>query len=91
MKIDEAGEFRLALLRLKTQLSDSASIPRGPAYSRPTLDRVERALRRIDEDTFGICSGCFLVMPRAQLLMRPYMETCPNCAARRKPAALQPR
>ncbi len=87
MKVDEAGEFRVALLRLKDQLARSAAPPRSPRNSDLTLDRVDRALRRIDDDSYGICTGCFLIIPRGQLLMRPYTETCADCGRRKAAAA----
>ena len=87
MKVDETGEFRSALVRLKKKLSGPRPVPPNPALSIATLDKVERALRRLDDDTYGICAGCFLVIPRGQLLMRPYADTCSDCASRRRTPA----
>ena len=87
MKVDETGEFRSALLRLKKKLSGPRLVRQNPAVSVATLDQVDEALRRLDDDTFGICAGCFLVIPRGQLLMRPYADTCSDCASRRRTPA----
>lgn len=84
MKVDETGEFRAALMRLRKELSGPRLARRNPVPSVATLDKVDEALRRLDDDTYGICAGCFLVIPRGQLLMRPYADTCSDCAGRRK-------
>ena len=87
MKVDETGEFRAALLRMKEKLSGPRLVRQHPAVSVATLDQVDEALRRLDDDSYGICAGCFLVIPRAQLLMRPYADTCADCAGRKRTPA----
>ena len=87
MKVDETGEFRAALLRLKKKLSGPRLVRQNPAVSVATLDQVDEALRRLDDDSYGICPGCFLVIPRGQLLMRPHADTCADCAGRKRTPA----
>jgi hypothetical protein len=87
VKVDETGEFRSALMRLRKKLSGPRPVRPDPAVSVATLDKVEKALRRLDDDSYGICAGCFLIIPRGQLLRRPYADTCSDCASRRRTPA----
>lgn len=86
MKVDETGEFRAALLRMKKKLSGPRLVRQNPPVSVATLDQVNEALRRLD-DSYGVCTGCFMVIPRGQLLMRPYADTCSDCAGRKRTPA----
>jgi RNA polymerase-binding transcription factor DksA len=79
MKLDVNGEYRTALMRVKDRLADKAS----PLHSRVTMAQVDAALDRLEHNTFGVCTGCFMVIPKAELLMRPYTELCPDCGRRR--------
>ena len=87
MRVDESGEFRSALLRLKKKLSGPRLVRQNPPVSVVTLDQVNEALRRLDDDSYGVCTGCFMVIPRGQLLMRPYADTCADCAGRKRTPA----
>lgn len=82
MNIDTTGEFRSALLRLKNELTVPAAGRSASLRSGVSFHQVEAALRRLDEDHYGVCSVCFLVIPRAELLRRPYAETCLACRSR---------
>ncbi len=46
---------------------------------RELLHKVEMALKRIDESTFGFCSECSKSIPSARLKAIPYTETCLKC------------
>ena len=83
MNLDASGEFRLALIRLKNRLSESAGNTTAALRRQVTLEQVEAALRRVEERTYGTCRDCYLIIPRAELLMRPYSVTCPDCRRRR--------
>ena len=84
MRIDIQGEFRAALMRMRADLTRRPSQRAGFVPAGVTLAQVEAALQRLEEDTFGICSHCRLIIPRSQLLMRPYSELCPDCIARQE-------
>jgi DnaK suppressor protein len=44
------------------------------------LRKVEDALRRIDNGTYGVCEVCGGPIPVARLEVLPYAATCVNCA-----------
>ena len=47
------------------------------------LHDLDRALTRVDEGSYGICSSCGLPIPHEQLRLRPSRTTCVSCAERR--------
>ncbi|MDY0227328.1 MAG: TraR/DksA C4-type zinc finger protein [Desulfomicrobium apsheronum] len=48
--------------------------------SKRTLMRLERALDRIDDDTFGICAECGEDIAPGRLLIMPEATLCVDCA-----------
>lgn len=46
---------------------------------REALQKVEDALKRIDENIFGACAECAKSIPVARLKAIPYVETCLKC------------
>jgi len=46
---------------------------------RELLNKIEKALRRIDENEFGICTECKKPIKEARLKAIPYAETCLKC------------
>jgi DnaK suppressor protein len=53
------------------------------------LERIERALAKLDEGTYGRCDGCGAEIPAKRLAAMPESTLCVTCAAlRREP---QPR
>ena len=46
---------------------------------RELLGKVQLALKRIKENSFGICSECDKPIPTARLEAIPYTETCLKC------------
>ena len=44
-----------------------------------TLERVERALRRMDEGTYGTCERCGQDIDYARLKAQPYAILCMDC------------
>ena len=46
---------------------------------REVLSRIEKALKRIEEKTFGACSECEKSIPLIRLNAIPYVETCLKC------------
>ena len=82
MNVDISGEFRSALTKLKVQVTGTAPRARRPAKRSALLQQIKLALERINQGTYGICHGCFLVIPRGELLTRPYTEYCARCRSR---------
>ena len=83
MNLDTAGEFRSALAKLKVQVSRPALRRSRTPKRSVLLQQIEGALERINQGTYGICHGCFLVIPRSELLKRPYADYCARCQSRR--------
>jgi RNA polymerase-binding transcription factor DksA len=46
------------------------------------LNRIEAALRRIDEGRYGICDGCGAAIGAQVLLANPASPLCAECQAR---------
>jgi DnaK suppressor protein len=51
---------------------------------RAELARIERALRSIDEGTFGICRDCGDALSGARLEAKPDANLCIACASKRE-------
>ncbi len=49
---------------------------------REVLHRVEVALKRIEDKTYGLCLECKKSIPQARLKAIPYTETCLKCQER---------
>jgi len=43
------------------------------------LDRILRALERLNKGTFGVCLKCHQAIPAERLLALPYAELCVDC------------
>lgn len=52
--------------------------------TRDILSKVEEALARIDEGTYGICDVCGEAIPVARLEALPYTKLCVKCASARR-------
>ena len=46
---------------------------------RDILAKIEDAIKRIEDSSFGICSSCNKNIPIARLKAIPYTETCLKC------------
>ncbi len=46
---------------------------------RELLQKVEMALKRIEDKTFGLCSECQKLIAQIRLKAIPYTETCLKC------------
>ena len=47
------------------------------------LHKVERALERVDDGSYGICEVCGSEIPIARLEVLPYATMCVTCASKR--------
>ncbi|HIE52263.1 MAG TPA: conjugal transfer protein TraR [Armatimonadetes bacterium] len=46
------------------------------------LERIQRALEKIEEGTYGLCEDCGRPIPQARLEALPYAERCVECQSR---------
>ena len=44
-----------------------------------TIHDIAAARRRVEEGTFGTCTGCGKPIPTERLKLRPWAETCVSC------------
>jgi RNA polymerase-binding protein DksA len=47
-----------------------------------TLERIESALERVEDGTYGECEECGAKIPKQRLLAIPYANMCVKCASR---------
>ncbi len=45
-----------------------------------TVQLIDTALARIEDGSYGICTGCRLQIPQDRLAALPYVTTCIGCA-----------
>lgn len=73
---DETDEVQgNMLIELENQLSSRNSLK---------LLRINDAIKRIDEKTYGVCQDCEEDIPEKRLLLSPYFVTCVACAEERE-------
>ena len=53
---------------------------RRVADLKDTIDEIDHALGRIDEGTYGRCTGCGAEIPGERLELRPFASTCVACS-----------
>lgn len=44
-----------------------------------TLNRIDDALRRMEDGTYGVCESCKKPIPMKRLVAVPYASTCVKC------------
>ncbi len=49
-----------------------------------TLDKIDAAIRRIDDDTYGICIDCDKPIPKKRLEFLPFALRCMECEGNRE-------
>ncbi len=54
------------------------------AESMIEIAAVENALRRIEDKTYGICTGCGTAIPVGRLKARPHARLCVSCKEQRE-------
>lgn len=54
----------------------------GKARLRKRLPQIDRALKAVDEGTYGTCVRCGGAIPAGRLEIRPESRLCVGCAAR---------
>ena len=48
------------------------------------LDQVDRALKRIEDGSFGQCEECGMKIPKSRLEAIPYAAQCVRCASQQE-------
>jgi len=69
-EVDLQEELAFALIQMKAE----------------TLERTNRALRRLDAGTFGVCDSCGDEIAEARLRALPFALRCTECEERREAA-----
>jgi DnaK suppressor protein len=67
-----------------TMESDRSFELRIRGRERKLMDKVEEALARIDEGTYGICAGCGEEIAVKRLQARPVAKYCIDCKTRQE-------
>ncbi len=44
-----------------------------------TIQKIEEALHRIDDGTYGVCASCGQLIRKARLMNQPFVLTCMEC------------
>ncbi|MGY1723404.1 TraR/DksA family transcriptional regulator [Blastococcus sp. SYSU DS0533] len=67
-----------ALAECATSVPDPVAQRRSADLQR-TIEEIDAALARIDEGTYGRCTGCGTAIPEERLELRPFARTCVAC------------
>ena len=70
------GDGTVEAISRLTDISVGQSLEAG-------LHRIDRALAKLDEGTYGICEGCGRPIPEKRLEAMPESVTCVECARSR--------
>ena len=62
------------------QLEDSEVVDALGNEAREELEKVSRALRRMDDGNFGLCSECGAAIATGRIEAYPYANECIECA-----------
>ena len=66
---DESADAGTATFEREKDLSIEHNV-------RDLLDKIERALKRIDDGTYGICERCGKPIEKARIKALPYVDLC---------------
>ena len=66
---DESADAGTATFEREKELSIEQNV-------RDLIPKIERALKRIDEGTFGICEVCGKPIEKARMKALPYVDLC---------------
>lgn len=74
-EVDIQEDIEFALIQMKAE----------------TLNKIDAALRRLDEDTYGICFECGAEIAQPRLRALPFAVRCKQCEEARETAELRER
>jgi DnaK suppressor protein len=66
---DESADAGTATFEREKDLSIENNV-------RDLLDKIDRAVKRIDEGTYGLCSACGRPIEKARIKALPYVDLC---------------
>jgi len=66
---DESADAGSATFEREKDLSIEQNV-------RDLLDKIERALKRMDEGTYGVCEICGKPIEKARIKALPYVDLC---------------
>src|SRR4029453_16982799 len=66
---DESADAGTATFEREKDLSIEQNV-------RDLLDKIDRALKRVDEGTFGVCERCGKPIEKARVKALPYVSLC---------------
>ena len=69
-EVDVQGDIEFALIQMKAE----------------TLNKINEALRRLNEDTYGVCFRAVTRWPERRLRALPFAVRCKDCEAARETA-----
>ena len=69
-EVDIQGDIEFALIQMKAE----------------TLNKIDEALRRLNEDTYGVCFECGDEIAERRLRALPFAVRCKDCEAARETA-----
>jgi RNA polymerase-binding protein DksA len=63
-----------------TELENDEVLESLDTQGRSELEHIERALRRMESGSYGVCEQCDEEIPVGRLNALPFTTTCVNCA-----------
>ena len=80
------------LAELGTETYDQDFALRRVENEQEVLDEIEEGLRRVNDESYGICTGCQAagrsvsksLIPKARLRVIPYARNCVECERKRE-------
>ena len=80
------------LAELGTETYEQDFALRRVENEQEVLDEIEEALKRIDDESYGVCTGCQeagrtvakSLIPKARLRVIPYAKNCVECERKRE-------
>ena len=78
----EAVQHREEALAECAQSVPDPVAQRRVADLKGTIEQIDAALARIDDGSYGRCTGCGADIPAERLELRPFAESCVACSAR---------
>ncbi|MCF6507656.1 conjugal transfer protein TraR [Blastococcus sp. MG754426] len=67
-----------ALAECATSVPDPVAQRRSADLQR-TIEEIDAALARIEDGSYGRCTGCGTAIPEERLELRPFARTCVAC------------
>ncbi len=80
-QVVELDQTRVGRLSRMDALQSQAMSLETTRRRRAELQRIDAALRRMDEDEYGFCLGCGEAIAAKRLELDPAISVCIDCAA----------